>query len=381
MKLLFTSIDPVEIGRGHFTHIKELVEGFERRGAQVTMLFGYNGQPPINSTGGFIDTQARLERKDNINDFINQYLSVLFIRRYLKLHEKYYDILYGRDWILGELSNTLAIPTISEFNGIASQLREYKGRGLLNKLYSSLLIKREKRALIKSSRVICVSDGILRSLKKRVSLNHHHKMHVIENGVNLSRYTFNETKFNAERIKIVFIGSFAYWHGIEYIAPTILPILKKHNEVDLLLIGEGPHLEAIKHQFREYNNTARVEFTGRVSMEEAAKKLCGCHIGFSPHKAGVLGSPLKIREYCAAGLAQVTSGIRGTDFLEQHGLGLLINPGDIRGFQNAFMKLLEDRSLISEMAIKARMYAEKYLSWENAVERIFQVCKEVTKIP
>jgi glycosyltransferase involved in cell wall biosynthesis len=374
MKILFTSIDPVEIGRGHYTHIKELVEGFEKRGVQVTMLFGYDGNPAIKSTGRFIDTGARLERKDSISDFINQYLSILFIKKHLKRYQRLYDLIYGRDWIVGEVSNILTIPSVSEFNGIASQLRVYKKQNLLNTFYSALLMRREKRALISSSRIICVSYGIMQSLKKRVSLNHHGKMHVIENGVNLNRYIVGHHKSYDERIKIVFIGSFAYWHGIEYIAPTILPILAKYDDVDLLLIGEGPKLKNLKHQFGAYANSGRVEYAGRIPMEEASQKLCQCHIGFAPHKNGVLGSPLKIREYCAAGLAQVTSKIQGTQFLAEKRLGILVTPGDISGFQSALEGLLQNRAIISEMGIKARQYAEDFLDWDSKIDKICEVC-------
>ena len=379
IKILFTTIDPVEIGRGPYTHIKELVEGLEKRGAEVTMLFGFDGKPEIKSTGGFVDTGARLTRKNTIKDFINQYLSILFIKKHIRRNKNNYDLIYGRDWILGMLGNDFPIPTVSEFNGLNSQLRTYKEGGLLNRLYIKLLIKRENEAVINNSRIICVSDSILNTLKDRVAPKYHSKMQVIDNGVNLDSYVFDESKFKEHRIKIVFVGSFTHWHGIEYIAPTMLPILEEYEEVDLLLIGSGPYLEGVESDFKEYRNSGRVEFTGRLSMKEAAERLSSCHIGFSPHKAGVLGAPLKILEYCGAGLPQVTSGIKGTEFLEEHRLGLLVKPGNIKGYQFALEKVLNNRDLIAEMGIRARRYAETYLSWDHTVDKVFHICRDVLK--
>lgn len=377
MRVLFTSVDPVEVGRGHYTHVKEIVEGFEKRGAQVTMLFGYEGNPAIKCTGGFINTRARLARDDSITDFVRQYRAIMFIKRYLKQHEQLFDIIYGRDWIVGELDSILNIPSVSEFNGVASQLRTYKEHSFLNRLYSSLLKKREKRALSSSSQIICVSDGVLLALKNMVSPNHHGKMDVIENGVNLEMYTFNQKKFIGDRIKIAFIGSFSYWHGVEYIAPAILPILSKYRDVDLLLIGDGPQLAGLRKQFAIYRNTERVQYTGRISVREAANTLCKCHIGFAPHRDGVLGSPLKIREYCAAGLVQVTSKIQGTQFLKDNALGVLVTPGDVPGFQLAMEKLVRNRTLISEMGITARKYAENFLGWDSKIDSIYDICKSI----
>lgn len=377
MKILFTTVDPVEIGRGPYTHIKELVEGLENRGVEVTMLFGFDGKPDIKSTGGFIDTGTRLTRKDMVKDFINQYLTILFIKRYIKQNKNSYSLIYGRDWILGTLGNDFPIPTISEFNSIPSQLRIYKGSGLLNKLYTQLTIRRENKALVSSSRINCVSDGILNNLKNRVSPDQHSKMQVIDNGVNLNSYVFDESKFKKDRIKIIFIGSFTHWQGVEFIAPTMLPILDKYKHVDLLLIGSGPYLEGVKSGLAIYKNTPRVEFTGRISIKEAAEKLSRCHIGFSPHKTGVLGAPLKILEYCGAGLTQVTSGIEGTEFLEEHNLGSLVEPGNVKGYQFALEKLLNNRHLIAERGISARRYAERYLSWNNTVDKVFHVCQDV----
>jgi glycosyltransferase involved in cell wall biosynthesis len=378
VKILFTTVDPVEIGRGHYTHIKELVEGLEKRGVQVTMLFGFDGRPDIRCTGGFIDTGARLTRKRAIKDFVNQYTAGLSIKRHIRRNKGQYSLLYGRDWILGVLDGGFQIPTVSEFNGIPSQLREYRGSGLLDRIYIRLLTRRENRALISSSRVICVSEGILRNLKNRVSKKYHSKMRVIDNGVNLNSYVFDESKFLGNRIRIAFVGSFTHWHGVESIAPTMLPILEKYEKVDLLLIGSGPYSEGVKSDLRLYEHSGRVEFTGRIPMEEAAERLSKCHIGFSPHKAGVLGSPLKIREYCGAGLAQVTSRIEGAEFLEAHGLGLLVEPGRIEDYQAALERLLSSKDLIAEMGTRARRYAEKFLSWDNAVDRVLSVCREVS---
>ncbi len=379
MKILFTTIDPVEIGRGHYTHIKELVEGLEKRGIEVTILFGFDGKPEIKSSGPFIDTGARLTRNNLIKDLINQYSTMFFIRKYIEQHKNNFSLIYGRDWILGTLGNNFPIPTISEFNGVPSQLRTYKGDGLLNKLYMKLLIERENKALVNSSRIICVSDSILNNLKHKVSPDHHSKLQVIDNGVNLDSYVLDESKFKEQRIIIVFIGSFTHWHGVEFIAPTMLPILDKYKHVDLLLIGSGPYLERVKSGLAIYKNTPRVQFTGRISMKEAAEKLSRCHIGFSPHKIGVLGAPLKILEYCGAGLTQVTSGIEGTEFLDEHNLGSLVEPGNVKGYQFALEKLLNNRHLIAERGIRARLYAERYLSWDNTVDKVFHVCRDVLK--
>ncbi len=379
MRILFTTVDPVEIGRGHYTHIKELVEGLERRGVQITMLFGFDGKPNIRSSGGFIDTGARLTRRDRIKDFFNQYLAISHIGRYIRNYAGNYDLIYGRDWILGSIGDCLDVPTISEFNGITSQLRMYKRGGILSRLYTGLLVRREKKAVVNSSLIICVSDSILNYLENVICPGYQHKMQVIDNGVNLEHYLFQESKFRADRIKIAFIGSFSYWHGVEYIAPTLRQILDKHKEVDLLLIGTGPNLKRVQVDLDEYWKRGQVEFTGRISIAEAAKALNECHIGFSPHRPGVLGAPLKIREYCAAGLALVASGIEGTEFISENGLGLVVKAGNITGFQLAFENLLRNKALMTGMATKARRYTENYLSWNNSIEKVYAACKEVRR--
>ncbi len=380
MKVLLTTVDPVEVGRGHYTHIRELVEGLERRGVAVTMLFGYAGDPQIRCKGGFIDTGARLTRQDKLSyrlkDFGNQYMAMWYIRNYIRRYGKRYDIIYGRDWILGAIGRHLMLPTISEFNGVASQLRMYKN-GILNQIYTRLLIQRERRAVIDSSRIICVSESILRHLAEEICPGCFHKMQVIDNGVNLGHYRFKKTKFMETRLKIAFIGSFSYWHGIEYIVPTFRPVLEKHKYVDAVFIGSGPNLKMVKSGLDDFYRKGRVEFAGLLPIEEAANRLNRCHIGFSPHKGGVLGAPLKIREYCAAGLALVTSGIAGTEFIKEKDLGLVVRPGHIFGFQIAFESLLENRTKLFEMGTRAREYAERHFSWDDSVGKVYDACEQV----
>ncbi|MCF8082925.1 MAG: glycosyltransferase family 4 protein [Deltaproteobacteria bacterium] len=383
MKMLLTTVDPVEVGRGHYTHIKELVEGLERRGVAVTMLFGYMGNPQIHCTGGFIDTGARLIRGDRleykIKDFINQYLAICNINSYVRRFGKDYHLIYGRDWILGTLGNRFDAPKISEFNGVTSHLRTYKHVGILDRIYLTLLKNREKRAVRDSSLVLCVSESIRNHLGQAICPGHEHKMRVIDNGVNLDYFQFDTSKFSADRVKICFIGSFSYWHGIEYIVPVLEPILKNHKAVDLVFIGSGPNLDMVRTGLKDHYASGRVRFTGRIPIEEAAKKLSACHVGFSPHKPGVLGAPLKIREYCAGGLALVVSGISGTEFIKKNDLGIVVAPGDIRGFQRAFECLLKDRVGLMEKGRNARRYAEHHLSWHNSVEKVYDACKEMLK--
>jgi len=383
VKILLTTVDPVEPGRGHYTHIKELVEGLDRRGVAVTMLFGYMGNPQIRCTGGFIDTGARLTRGDKleykIKDFINQYSTISFIGKYIRRFGKEYHLIYGRDWILGTLGKRFDVPRISEFNGVTSHLRMYKRRGILDQLYSNLLKLREKRAVRDSSLVICVSDSILNHLGQAICPGHEQKMRVIDNGVNLSYYPFDASKFLEDRIRICFIGSFSYWHGTEYIVPALKPILEKQGEVDLLFIGSGPNLHMVKAGLKDHCASGRVRFTGRIPIEEAAKELSSCHIGFSPHKPGVLGAPLKTREYCAGGLALVASGISGTEFIEENDLGIVVAPGDVHGFEKAFEKLLSDRNGMKEMGMRARRYAERHLNWDDSVDKVYAACKEVLR--
>ena len=383
MRVLLTTVDPVEVGRGHYTHIKELVEGLEGRGVEVTMLFGYAGNPSIRCTGGFIDTGARLTRGDRlenkIKDFINQYLAICAIKSYVRRFGRNYHLIYGRDWILGTLGEGFDVPRISEFNGVTSHLRTFKRRSFLDRIYLGLLKKRERRAVRNSSLVICVSESIRDYLSQVICPDHMQKMRVIDNGVNLGYFQFDRSKFFADRIRICFIGSFSYWHGTEYIVPALRPILEKYREVDLIFIGFGPNLGMVKAGLKDHCASGRVEFTGRLPVREAAKRLSDCHIGFSPHKPGVLGAPLKIREYCAGGLALVASGIAGTEFIKRNDLGVVVAPGDIDGFQKAFESVLSDRNKMMEMGMQARKYAERHLSWRDSVDKVYAACKDVLR--
>jgi glycosyltransferase involved in cell wall biosynthesis len=128
-----------------------------------------------------------------------------------------------------------------------------------------------------------------------------HKSVVIPNGIDVSTYQARKKDNSREVIKLVFIGTpGAAWHGID----VILAIAKKTVGVlEYHLIGVG---------FAEPSNLpTNVKLYGYLSEMDYRKIVADCDIGIGTLGLKTAGineaSPLKVREYVAAGLPIITA--------------------------------------------------------------------------
>jgi glycosyltransferase involved in cell wall biosynthesis len=159
--------------------------------------------------------------------------------------------------------------------------------------------------------IVVVTYELLELYKKQSGNNTiNQKSIVIPNGIDIRSYKVRKKAQAAGDIKLVFIGTpGAAWHGIEVImaiAKRTIGILEFH------LIGE---------RFDESSDIPpNVKVYGYLSEADYRQVISGCDIGIGTlalNNAGLSeASPLKVREYVAAGLP-IIIGYRDTAFERQ----------------------------------------------------------------
>lgn len=269
---------------------------------------------------------------------------------------------------------------IVEFDDWVSEEREIQGEGRFKvKLIDFLQIK----SALLSDYIRVVAPGIKeRLISYGIDAE---KTAVIENGTDTAHFKpigKKEAKMklglDTDCLYIGFIGNFAVWQGLDYLIQGIPQILKTHNDVRFLLVGDGPEMPKIRKAVSKFEE-GKIILTGSIPYQEANLYINTFDIGVAPfireRNESIGLSPLKIRDYAACGTPVVTTKIRGLEMVEKHSFGILVPPDNFRALSEAIIKLIENPALRSKMGIKGRKLAEENFSWHNIAGQILNMVK------
>jgi glycosyltransferase involved in cell wall biosynthesis len=190
--------------------------------------------------------------------------------------------------------------------------------------------------------VVGVSDEIVAEMKLKKIYN----VCKIENGVDLSMFAHRdksekfckEFSFDESTIVIGMISSITKEKGHEFALQAFERVRKEHNNLKLLIIGDGKLTEEIKNMVVSLGLEEDVIFTGRRS--EIAELLTIIDIFLLPSLAE--GLPIALLEAMAAKKAVIATSVGGIpNLIETEKNGLLIKPQDVDDIVIAVRKFVD----------------------------------------
>jgi glycosyltransferase involved in cell wall biosynthesis len=88
-------------------------------------------------------------------------------------------------------------------------------------------------------------------------------------------------------------------------------------------------------------------------------------------------SPIKVFEYMACGKPVIASRIGGLEFIEEEGVGLLINPEDTLSLEQILYDLIKNPQKRKDMGNRGHEITRERFSWESRVTQIEEVFKKM----
>lgn len=363
MRILYITLEDLSLHKGSVTHVKEIVAGLRKRGHQVGLV----GRP-WNSIA-----------------FSSLFLLISLFR---KLPQ--YDLVYARDYhtaIIALFPRLLYHKKlIYEINGLANEEQKLKSRSIFNRIVVFLIKRAEKMAARFSDQIISVTPQIANYF-----IQHFHcqpdKVKVISNGVNTKKfYRIEDQDLLAQfrnrlgigegEVLVVFIGNLAPWQGVEYLIQVAPFLLKETKNVRFLIVGEGVLKDKLKMSIRELELSDYFIFTGMVDYEQIPLYINIADICVLPKRHLKSGySPIKLYEYMACGKPVISSKAEGLEFIEEEGIGRVIDPENTISFMEAFIDLIQDRKKRETMGEKALFVARQRFDWEIKVMEIEKILK------
>jgi glycosyltransferase involved in cell wall biosynthesis len=248
---------------------------------------------------------------------------------------------------------------------------------ILEKYLKNMILKLEKYAYPKFDEVIANTPFMKQWAEEMGSKN----VIVIPQGVDsnimkdLPKDTELQKKFNiSDDDKIVmYLGSILSHSGLEVILDSIPKILKEIPKFKLLVVGDGSHLNSLKHQAKKLGIEEKIIFTGFVPYKEVPRYCSLAQLCINPFRINDMTnkvSPVKIFDFLSCGKPVLVTPLDGLlyDFPEESKILIYAN---LEQFESEIVSLLNSDSL-ENLGRKGRKYVEANYTWENVANRFLK---------
>lgn len=151
------------------------------------------------------------------------------------------------------------------------------------------------------------------------------------------------------------VGSLTYRKGHAFLLRAFAAVLRYHPNSRLLVVGEGPELEALTKLRHDLGIEAYVDFVGFVPNVAPILKRLDVYVHPSVNEP----FGIAILEAMAAHRCVVATAVEGIPEIILDGeTGYLVRYGDVEGLAALLGRLLEDSSLRAEVGQRARAEVE-----------------------
>ena len=223
-------------------------------------------------------------------------------------------------------------------------------------------------------RVITVSEDAAGEIHNSFKVPHK-KMRVVYNGIDTEMFRPRD-EIQKERGRIIVVSNSSdRKKGVLYLLRAMRD-LRKEMDVKLTIVDRGlPDNEYTPAIVERCGLNGSVEFTGRITTEDLAKRYCMAEVAVVPSLYEGFGFPAAEAMSCGLPVVSTTAGAL-TEVVDEKS-GILVPPGDHRAIAEAVKLLMNDEALRQRMGAAGRARVERLFSWEDATKKILDVYQEV----
>jgi len=203
---------------------------------------------------------------------------------------------------------------------------------------------------------------------------------IIPNGIDTLKFNPDVppiSKFQDGKINILFVGRLDRRKGPQFLLPAFEELRKKHENVRLIVVGDGFLKEELFGVVKRHN-IEDVVFVGEVKAEKTPGYYATADIFCAPSIRGETFGIILL-EAMASGVPIVASDIEGyREVVPKEADEFLVKPERPDLLFLALTKLVEDKDLRSKFSKIGVAHAENY-DWEIVGDKIFNFYLSVMK--
>lgn len=320
-----------------------------------------------------------------------------------------YDYIYQRSSLNSLtgvlLSRRYRLPLILEYNGSEVWVAQQWGAGLRFPLLARLI---ERATFRHATWIITISEP----LKAELLAKGVEEARIVVHPNGVDPHIFNPARYSRAELLalrkhyniaetatvLTFIGSFDRWHGVDFLADTIVHFIKEEKtwldaqQMHFLLIGDGFMMPAVRERLQDTLFQPYITLTGLIEQTQAPLHLAASNFLLSPHlknedQSTFFGSPTKLFEYMAmakpiiaAKLGQIGSVLPKHRYFNEHGgtwvgkpeeaMALLFEPNNAAAFRSAIHYAIDHQANLHSLSTHANAEVLKHYTWDKHVENL-----------
>lgn len=347
------------------------------------------------SSGGSSRSHSRRGRFKFVPDFLKVFVSdlLLFFRKRnkdlikMKAFKKeevefvweQHDLFFGPG---RKLANRLGVPHILYVH--APIVWEASKWGVKRYLWGKFLSKLESRSLRTADCVAVVS----REVKEEVI-----RMGVNPDKVLISPMAVDEKMFFIDPFKklqlkkklglhnnfvVGWTGSFRNFHGLDILIKSFANFSAKNSKAILLLVGDGALRNEMEELVANLGISNKVVFTGRIDFAEIPAIISVFDIALvgAPSTGNFHYSPLKLREYMAAGKAVLAPNVGEIPNEFEKDELQLYTVGNVLSLAEGMDYLFKNKSEREQIACRGQKAVLEKRTWEKELRKALQFLKQ-----
>ncbi len=229
------------------------------------------------------------------------------------------------------------------------------------------------------SRHVCVSQDVAAFSASRGGLPIG-KIQVIPNGVDASVFA-DAAPANLEHLGIppgsrtlLFVGRLDPQKGPFVLMAAARELLPRHNDLQVLLVGDGPLAENLQKWIAKENLSDRIHLAGRRNDVPSLMRAAEIFVLPSLWE----GLPNVVLEAMAAGIPVVASRVEGvSDLLVDDRTGLIVAPNSAPDLVEAIGRLLNDPQHSHQMGHSAQHFVHTEFAWDEVVAKYTALYREL----
>lgn len=367
---------------GQNVHVEEVIHALRELGHDVRVVApSVHDDSEFGHEGGWV-SRLKAALPKAVYEILEMAYSLLAYRKLAAairefqpdvIYERYNLFLFSGIWA----KRRFKLPLLLEVNApLAEERSQHDGMA-----FKRLALRAQAWAWRSADRCLPVTD-VLAGYLRRAGVPDE-RIEVIHNGINEAHFATAPGNPEAKvklgltgQTVLGFTGFVRSWHGLDKIIRWMATA--GHENVHLLVVGEGPARSELEALSRELGIAARVTFTGLVHRDRVPEHVAAFDVALQPAVVEY-ASPLKLFEYLALGRAVVAPRVPNLmEILVDMENALLFDPATPGALESVLERLSADANLRERLGQTARnSIQQRGFTWRGNAQRIarlFETC-------
>lgn len=209
------------------------------------------------------------------------------------------------------------------------------------------------------------------------------KIIVLHSAIDCSKFTFKQRYPNPDgSIRIVSICRLVEQKGIQYSIKAVAQLLKKYNNIEYFIIGEGYLHQDLQNLINNLGVHNKIKLLGRKTHGDVQKILNSSHIFILPSVLGLEGRmegiPNALKEAMAMGLPVVSTYHSGIpELVENRKSGFLVAEGDVNALIDRLEYLINHPEMWPVMGLAGRQKVEQEFDMKKENDKLIRIFQQL----